>query len=57
MPLVEMPQSALVVTRSVLDNQQARILSDVTKNDASIGDDYAPVGYYQDFQFAAFRSI
>lgn len=53
-PLVEMPQSALVVTRSVLDNQQARILSDVTKNDASIGDDYAPVGYYQDFQIRGF---
>jgi iron complex outermembrane receptor protein len=54
LPLAESPQSALVVTRSVLDDQQARILSDVTKNDASIGDDYAPVGYYQDFQIRGF---
>jgi iron complex outermembrane receptor protein len=53
-PLAETPRSGLVVTRSVLDDQQARVLSDVTKNDASIGEDYAPVGYYQDFQIRGF---
>lgn len=53
-PLKDAPDSALVVTRSVLDDQQARILSDVTKNDASVGEDYAPVGYYQDFQIRGF---
>jgi iron complex outermembrane receptor protein len=53
-PLAETPRSALVVTRSVLDDQQARLLSDVTRNDASIGEDYAPVGYYQDFQIRGF---
>jgi iron complex outermembrane receptor protein len=54
LPLAETPQSALVVTRSVMDDQQARLLSDVVKNDASIGEDYAPVGYYQDFQIRGF---
>ena len=53
-PLPELPISALVVTRSLLDDQQARLLSDVAKNDASVGEDYAPVGWYQDFQIRGF---
>src|SRR5271157_577245 len=53
-PLQELPLSALVVTRSLLDDQQARLLSDVAKNDASVGEDYAPVGYYQDFEIRGF---
>ena len=31
-----------------------RTLSDVVKNDASVGEDYAPVGYYGDFQIRGF---
>ena len=31
-----------------------RQLSDVVKNDASIGEDYAPVGYYGDFEIRGF---
>lgn len=53
-PLPEVPISALVITRSLLDDQQARLLSDVAKNDASVGEDYAPVGWYQDFQIRGF---
>ena len=53
-PLKDLSDSALVVTRGVLNDQQARTLSDVTKNDASVGEDYAPVGYYQDFQIRGF---
>ena len=53
-PLKDAPQSILSVTRGVMDNQQARVLSDITRNDASIGEDYAPVGYYQDFQIRGF---
>ena len=48
--LKETPVSALVITRSLLDDQQSRLLSDIVKNDASIGEDYAPVGYYGDYQ-------
>jgi len=53
-PLQELPISGLVVTRSLLDDQQARLLSDVAKNDASVGEDYAPVGWYQDFEIRGF---
>jgi len=48
------PLSISVATRSLLDDQDARVLSDVVKNDASIGEDYAPVGYYGDFEIRGF---
>ncbi len=53
-PLGELPLSATVVTRQLLNDQGARVLSDVVKNDASIGEDYAPVGYYGDFEIRGF---
>ncbi len=53
-PLSETPLSVTVVTRDLLTDQVARVLSDVVKNDASIGEDYAPVGYYGDFQIRGF---
>jgi iron complex outermembrane receptor protein len=53
-PLKETPVSASVVTRGLLSDQDARVLSDVVKNDASIGEDYAPVGYYGDFEIRGF---
>jgi iron complex outermembrane receptor protein len=43
-----------VVTRELLTDQGARVLSDVVKNDASIGEDYAPVGYYGDYAIRGF---
>jgi iron complex outermembrane receptor protein len=54
LPVQQTPISALVVSRSLLDDQQARLLSDVAKNDASVGEDYAPVGWYQDFEIRGF---
>jgi iron complex outermembrane receptor protein len=53
-PLQDLPIFALVLTRSLLDDQQAHLLSDVAKNDASVGEDYAPVGWYQDFEIRGF---
>jgi iron complex outermembrane receptor protein len=53
-PLKETPVSASVMTRGLLSDQDARVLSDVVKNDASIGEDYAPVGYYGDFEIRGF---
>ncbi len=53
-PLEQAPLSATVVTRELLTDQGARLLSDVVKNDASIGEDYAPVGYYGDFEIRGF---
>lgn len=52
--LGETPLSATIVTRDLLSDQDARLLSDVVKNDASIGEDYAPVGYYGDFEIRGF---
>jgi iron complex outermembrane receptor protein len=52
--LKETPLSATIVTRDLLTDQGARVLSDVVKNDASIGEDYAPVGYYGDFEIRGF---
>jgi len=52
--LTETPLSATIVTRALLDDQGARLLSDVVKNDASIGDNYVPVGYYGDFEIRGF---
>jgi iron complex outermembrane receptor protein len=53
-PLQQTPLSATVVTRDLLSDQDARLLSDVVKNDASVGDDYVPVGYYGDYQIRGF---
>jgi iron complex outermembrane receptor protein len=53
-PLKDAPLSATVVTRDLLSDQVARLLSEVVKNDASIGDDYVPVGYYGDYQIRGF---
>jgi iron complex outermembrane recepter protein len=52
--LKETPLSATVVTRDLLNDQAARLLSDVVKNDASIDDDYVPVGYYGDYEIRGF---
>jgi iron complex outermembrane receptor protein len=53
-PLKEAPLSATVVTRDLLNDQVSRLLSDVIQNDASVGDDYVPVGYYGDYQIRGF---
>jgi iron complex outermembrane receptor protein len=52
--LKELPVSATVVTRELMSDQVSRVLSDVVKNDASVGEDYAPVGYYGDFEIRGY---
>jgi iron complex outermembrane receptor protein len=54
LPLASAPVSATVVTRDLMNDQVSRLLSDVVKNDASVGEDYAPVGYYGDYQIRGF---
>jgi iron complex outermembrane recepter protein len=54
LPVAQLPVSAFVVTRSVIDDQQSRLLTEVASNDASVGEDYAPVGWYEDFQIRGF---
>jgi iron complex outermembrane receptor protein len=52
--LQETPLSATVITREVMADQGARLLSDVVKNDASVDDDYVPVGYYGWYEIRGF---
>ncbi len=52
--LRDTPLSVTAVTGAVLSDQVARTLTDVVKNDASVGEDYAPVGYYGDFEIRGF---
>jgi len=52
--LLDTASAVSVVTRGQLDDQAARLLSDVIKSDASIGENYAPVGYYQDIAIRGF---
>ncbi len=53
-PLKNAPLSATIVTRDLMNDQVARLLSDVVKNDASVEDDYVPVGYYGVYQIRGF---
>lgn len=47
--LQKIPASVSVITADLIAEQHARVLSDVIKNDASIGDGYAAIGYYPNF--------
>ena len=53
-PIQETPLSVSSITSALMSDQISRVLSDVVKNDASVGEDYAPVGYYGDFQIRGF---
>jgi iron complex outermembrane receptor protein len=53
-PIKNVPLAISVVTRDLLNDQVSRLLSDVTQNDASVSDDYVPVGYYGDYQIRGF---
>jgi len=53
-PLSETPLSVSEVTSALMSDQISRLLTDVIKNDASVGEDYAPVGYYGDYEIRGF---
>lgn len=53
-PLLDTPASVSVIPRQLLDDQQVRLLSEVLRNDASAGDSYAPIGYYENFAVRGF---
>ncbi|GAE61531.1 hypothetical protein XPN_3437 [Xanthomonas arboricola pv. pruni MAFF 301427] len=47
--LLDAPASIAVIERQQLLDRQARVLSEVLRADASTGDAYAPIGYYENF--------
>ncbi|KQQ66498.1 TonB-dependent receptor [Pseudomonas sp. Leaf127] len=53
-PLLDTPASVAVFTQAQLLDRQARLLSEVLRNDASVGEAYAPVGYYENFLVRGF---
>lgn len=48
------PASINVLDRELLDSRHVRSLSELAHNDASLGDSYAPVGYYQNIAIRGF---
>ncbi|MCY0389668.1 TonB-dependent siderophore receptor [Robbsia sp. Bb-Pol-6] len=53
-PLLDTPASVTVVTQEQIADQHAKRLSDIVRNDASVGNAYAPVGYYEGFTIRGF---
>jgi iron complex outermembrane receptor protein len=53
-PLHDTPAAVTVITRDQLDDRQPRTLSEIAHSDAALGDNYAPVGYYQDISIRGF---
>jgi iron complex outermembrane receptor protein len=53
-PLHDTPAAVTVITRDQLDDRQPRTLSELARSDAALGDNYAPVGYYQDIAIRGF---
>lgn len=48
------PAAIHVIGRQQLDDRQVRTLSELAREDASLGDNYAPVGYYQTIAIRGF---
>ena len=53
-PLLDTPASITVLNAALIKDQQARLLSELLRNDASVGDSYAPIGYYENFVVRGF---
>ncbi|MFK2904853.1 TonB-dependent siderophore receptor [Dyella ginsengisoli] len=53
-PLHDTPAAVTVITRDQIDDRQPRTLSELARADAAVGDNYAPVGYYQDLAIRGF---
>ncbi|PYB85465.1 TonB-dependent siderophore receptor [Pseudomonas soli] len=54
-PLLDTPAAVSVFSRQLLDDRQVRKLSEVLQSDASVGESYAPIGYYENFNVRGFE--
>ncbi|WP_336873164.1 TonB-dependent siderophore receptor [Pseudomonas juntendi] len=53
-PLLDTPASISVFSQPLLEDRQVRMLSQVLQSDASVGESYAPIGYYENFNVRGF---
>ena len=53
-PLKYTPASVSVIDRSQIEDRHIRTLSELAREDAAMGDNYAPVGYYQNLIIRGF---
>lgn len=54
-PLLDTPATISVFDRPLIDDRQVRLLSEVLHSDASVGESYAPIGYYENFNVRGFE--
>jgi len=54
-PLLDTPASVSVFSQQLIEDRQVRKLSEVLQNDASVGESYAPIGYYENFNVRGFE--
>lgn len=54
-PLLDTPASISVFSEQLLQDRQVRKLSEVLQSDASVGESYAPIGYYENFNVRGFE--
>ena len=52
--LKDIPASVTVISKDLLDDRQARVMSEAAKLDASIGEYYAAIGYYENLYIRGF---
>lgn len=53
-PIADTPAAIKVITRAEIDDRQPRTLSELVATDAAVGDNYAPVGYFQNLAIRGF---
>ncbi|WP_200626988.1 TonB-dependent siderophore receptor [Pseudomonas sp. LAM2023] len=54
-PLLDTPAAVSVFSQQLLEDRQVRLLSEVLQSDASVGESYAPIGYYENFNVRGFE--
>ncbi|MGN8252154.1 TonB-dependent siderophore receptor [Pseudomonas sp. SMV7] len=54
-PLLDTPAAISVFNQQLLEDRQVRLLSEVLQSDASVGESYAPIGYYENFNVRGFE--
>ncbi|MDN7141122.1 TonB-dependent siderophore receptor [Pseudomonas sp. JQ170] len=54
-PLLDTPASVAVFSEQLIVDRQVRKLSELLQSDASVGESYAPIGYYENFNVRGFE--